>query len=83
MPKIDRLFAFVAEDNGPDDEGIMGMRIPGTGEWMPLIGADIARVESLRPIAENISRLTGKPHKVLVFETRREIPTEEPCPSSK
>ncbi|GAH83034.1 unnamed protein product, partial [marine sediment metagenome] len=49
MPRIEEMYAFVAEDTGPDDEGVVGVNT-GCG-WMPLVGADMARVESLKPIA--------------------------------
>ena len=71
MPRIDSLYAFVAEDTGSGDEGIIGAK---TAEgWMPLVGADMARVKSLRPLAEAIARETGKTIKLLHFETRREV----------
>ena len=71
MPRIDSLYAFVAEDTGADDEGIVGAKT--TEGWMPLVGADMARVESLRPLAEDIARQTGKTIRLLHFETRREV----------
>jgi len=40
---------------------------------MPLVGADMARVDSLRPIAEAIVRQLGKPVKLLRFGTREEL----------
>lgn len=71
MPKIETIFAFVAEDSGPDDEGIIGIK---TGLWwMPLVGADMARVESLRPFARNVARTTGKKVKLLHFTNREEV----------
>ena len=53
MPKITELFAFVAEDTGPDDEGVMAFSVDSFSGpmMMPLIGADMERVESLRAIA--------------------------------
>ena len=71
MPKITEMFAFVAEDTGPDDEGV-------TGIWMaeiflPLIGADMARIDSLRPTAKAIAKQTGKPVKLLRFSQREEL----------
>jgi hypothetical protein len=72
MPKIERLFAFVAEDNGPDDEGIMGFLMPDR-TWMPLVGADFARMSALQPIAEEISKRSGKPYRILEFSLRRDI----------
>ena len=71
MPRIESMFAFVAEDTGPDDEGVIGTKTPEG--WMPLVGADMARVDSLRPIAEAIARQLGKPVKLLRFGTREEL----------
>lgn len=71
MPRIEEMFAFVAEDSGPDDEGIVGMNM-GAG-WMPLVGADMARVESLKPIARGIAMQTGKKIRLLHFSQREEL----------
>jgi len=38
-----------------------------------LVGADIARVESLRPIARDISAQTGKKIKLLHFTQREDL----------
>ena len=76
MPKIEEMYAFVTEDSGPDDEGIIGMNT-GMG-WMPLVGADMKRVESLKPIAKRISQQIGKPVKLLHFVTRQEVEIIEP-----
>jgi len=71
MPKIMEMYAFVAEDKDPEDEGIIGF-MAGTG-WMPLVGADMARVDSLKPIARDISRNTGKTVKLIRFTNREEL----------
>jgi len=71
MPQITEMYAFVAEDSGPDDEGIVGMNTK-LG-WMPLVGADMARVESLKPIAKGIANATGKKIKLLHFIKREVI----------
>lgn len=71
MPRIEEMYAFVAEDAGPDDEGVVGMNT-GLG-WVPLVGADMARVESLKPIAQQIAKQTGKKVKLLHFTTREEL----------
>lgn len=71
MPRIKEIFAFVAEDSGPDDEGITAM--PVGHIWMPMVGADMARVNSLRPVAAKIARRTGKPVKILRFSHREEL----------
>jgi hypothetical protein len=59
MPKIDEMYAFVACDEDENDEGIMGFR-GIDGAWVPLVGADVARVESLKEIAKGIGEVTGK-----------------------
>ncbi len=71
MPRIEEMYAFVAEDTGPDDEGVVAMSVGGV--MMPMVGADMARVESLRPIAENISKRTGKKVKLLRFTQREDL----------
>lgn len=71
MPKIEQMYAFITEDKGPDDEGVIGMNTDMG--WMPLVGADMARVESLRPIALQIAREVGKPIKLLRFTQREEL----------
>lgn len=72
MPRIEELFTFVAEDKGPDDEGIVAMPfISQEGSvMMPLVGADMSRIKSLRPWAEEIKRRTGKSVKLLRFSSR-------------
>ena len=72
MPKITEMFAFVAEGKGPDDEGVMGFR-SDDGQWFPMVGADLARVASLRPIADEIARAMHKPYRVLRFKLAGEI----------
>lgn len=71
MPKIMEMYAFVAEDEGPEDEGIIGFK-SCTG-WMPMVGSDMARVESLRPLARAVSRGTGKKVKLIRFTKREEL----------
>jgi len=71
VPRIEEMYAFVAEDSGPDDEGVVAMSVRDV--MLPLVGADMARVESLRPIARNISAETGKRIKLLHFTHREEL----------
>jgi hypothetical protein len=76
MPKIEEMYAFVAEENGPEDEGIIGL---SAGKWiLPLVGADMDRVTALRPYAQDIANRTGKKIKLIHFTNRVEM--EEICP---
>ena len=77
MPRIEELYAFVCEDTGPDDEGVIGIQT-GPGDdgqrlWLPLVGADMARVNSLRPIAQGIGRQIGKKVTLAHFDNRQDI----------
>ena len=69
---IDEMFAFVADDD--EGEGIMGAKIGDS--WMPLVGADMDRVQSLVKIADMIKNETGKNYKVLKFSTREDITSQ-------
>jgi len=71
MPRIEEMYAFVAEDTGPDDEGIIGMNTEMG--WLPLVGADMARVDSLRPIAQGIGRQVGKKVTLVHFSNRDDL----------
>ncbi len=71
MPKITEMFAFVTEDKGPDDEGIVGMKLGST--WMPMVGADMKRTTTLKSIAEGIARDTGKKIKLIHFTNREDL----------
>ncbi len=71
MPRIEEMYAFVAEDSGPDDEGVVAMSVGSV--MLPLVGADMARVESLKPIAREIAARTGQKIKLLHFTHREEL----------
>ncbi len=71
MPKITELYAWVLEDSGPDDEGIAGWKFDDS--WLPLVGADMPRADSLREVALGISKITGKPIKLVKFTNRIEL----------
>ena len=71
MPKITEMFAFICEDKGPGDEGVVAMKVGS--QWMPLVGADIDRVKSLKPFALDIQKATGKKVKLVHFTNREDI----------
>lgn len=76
MPKITEMFAYVVEDKGPDDEGVMAMMLPN-GVWAPMVGADVARAVLIKPMAEEIAKAAGKPYKCLHFKLVGELPMLE------
>jgi hypothetical protein len=65
MPRVTELYAYVAADTGPDDEGVPAFIDPLTGAWMPMMGADRERAESLRAMAQRLADASGKPIKLL------------------
>ena len=73
MPVISEMYAFIVQDTSPDDEGVIGFRDPSNGDWMPLVGADMQRAESLRPIAESVARDLGKNVVLAKFSVRENI----------
>jgi len=70
MPKITELYAFVSIGSDPDDEGIMAFQTDD-GTWMPMVGADMTRVNELKPMADRISEIAGKPYKILQFKIEK------------
>lgn len=66
--KIRELYAFISTDeNG--DEGIIGAIMPGSGgTFMPFVGADLARVESLRSIADQIAKAYNRTYEIRYFK---------------
>jgi hypothetical protein len=68
--KIESITAFVAVDR-EGNEGIMAFN--GPLGWMPMVCADEARVESIRPMAEKVREKTGVEYRVLRFSRREEV----------
>lgn len=72
MPKITEVYAFVVSDSTPDDEGIIGLG------HMPLVGADIGRVNVLKPVAQEVANRLGKDIHLLKFVGRIEVEVIKP-----
>jgi hypothetical protein len=68
---ITSLWAFLSVDEH-GDEGLCGHHMPDLG-WVALVGADEARVRSLRPIAKLIAARSGMKVKLVQFAARKEI----------
>lgn len=73
--RIDSMFAFVAiDDDGT--EGVIGVYTPDG--WLPLVGADMERVQQLRPLAQMTAKQTGAPVLLLHFTQRTEVEVLRP-----
>lgn len=67
--KIEEMFAFVCIEDGL--EGIVGINTPSG--WAPLVGADLSRIDSLKPLAKQIAEHSGKEVRLLKFSTRTDL----------
>lgn len=76
MAKITRFFAFVVEDEAPDDEQIMAFKAPD-GQWYPMIGTDWERADTFLPVADQLQRISGKQYRILKFRLSGEIKIKE------
>jgi hypothetical protein len=64
---ITELYAFVAIDPACGCEGIMAMVDERGKGWVPMIGSDQRRVDTLRPIADAIAKGGGITYRILKF----------------
>lgn len=71
---IDTLTAFIAVDE--EGEGVMAFR--GPGGWMPMVAADEERLESMRPLAQEIATASGRRCVVARFSVREDVEVIEP-----
>lgn len=74
LEKITEVYVFASSDS--DGEGVIGksMLSPDGGlMMMPFVCADKERMESLRPLAKQISKQSGKKIKLLKFTCREEL----------
>lgn len=69
--KIESVWAYVSETNG--EEGICGFNDPRTGQWIPMIAADEARLQSLKPFAHQIAVITHSKVKLVKFHQREDV----------
>lgn len=69
--KIEVIYAWVTtEPSG--GEGIPAIATE-TGAIMPLVGADLDRIESFRYVAENMRKHTGYPVRLVRFSNREDL----------
>lgn len=70
--KILSVFAFIATDSD-GSEGVVSVQLGNV--HMPLMGADLAMVANLRPIARRIAQTTGVPITLAHFSVRTDQET--------
>lgn len=78
LHKITEIYTFIADDES--GEGIPAYLL---GDVMfPLVGADKARVDSLREMAQRIANAEGKQLKLARFTMREELEVITPAGAS-
>lgn len=70
--RINEIFAYTTIDPEDDVEGIISAEAPGMG-LVPLVGADIERMLSYKPVAQAAADVTGQKIKLVRFTSRQEI----------
>lgn len=75
MPVIEELYAFVCEET-PGEEGVCGANM--NGQWMPMVGADLLRIESIRPLMKRLAEVSPGPIRLVRFSTREVLEEIEP-----
>ena len=75
--RIESMYAFIQLDPADNTEGVIAFMGPG-GTWMPMVGADMERVEQLRGWAQETAKVTGNPVQLVHFTNREEIEVIEP-----
>lgn len=72
---ITDIYAFIAV-HADGDEAIPAHSMGNI--LMPLVGADLTRLQQLRPVAEKVARQSGKQVKLVRFTTRTELDVIDP-----
>jgi hypothetical protein len=74
--RIEAMYAFVALDPDDNTEGVVAFMTPQG--WVPMVGADLGRVEQLRPLAQEQAKELGLPILLLNFTNRTEVEVIDP-----
>ena len=75
---IKTMYAFIQLDPVDNAEGLIAFKDARTGWWMPMVGADMERVEQLRPLAQETATHTGNQVQLVHFTNREEKEVIEP-----
>ena len=82
MPRIEKLYAYISHEKDPNDEGLCAFKVPAMGfekeQWIPMVGADEARMMSLKRRAQEIANVTRQTITLAEFSTKTVLETIEP-----
>lgn len=78
--RIEKLFAFIVLDPADNTEGVAAWLDPDTAHWVPMVGADMDRVRSLKPHVQRIANEANVEVRLVEFSERKELETIRPRP---
>lgn len=78
LGRIDNIWAFLSLDDG--GEGVCAAPLAPGMMTVPMIAADKARLESLKPLARKLASLFKKPVRLAKFTTREDVEIYQPEP---
>lgn len=70
--RIEQMYAFVLLDPADNTEGVPALHGLG-GAAVPMVGADMRRVEQLRPIAQDLAHQMKAEITLCRFEVRTDL----------
>lgn len=82
LTRIEEVLAFVALDPQDNTEGFPAFADRSSGMYVPMVAADQARLESMRPIAEKLAIAQGVPITVVKYSLRTDIEELRPSGSA-
>lgn len=78
MPHRVQTFYAVLTIDPNGDESVPAFLDRSTNMMMPLVGSDLARVESLKNAAQNIASITGRTLTLVQFSVREDLQSFTP-----
>lgn len=81
IPKIETMYAYISHGDGPDDEGVTAYLrgTPLSSQWVPMVGADRERMDSLRAVAQKMADKARQKITLAKFTVRTDLETIEPA----
>jgi hypothetical protein len=69
--RVESIYAFLSVDPADGTEGIVGFQT--NDGLVPMVGADMAMIRKLQPVAQRIAAKSGRPITVVNFSGRTEV----------
>jgi len=74
LVRVEQMFAFIViDDDGTEGIPAVQTKSMGFPTFLPLVGADMARIDSLRHFAVQVAREMKKPVTLVKFTHREEV----------